>query len=201
MERQRRYPSDLTDEHAAAAEMDRAVGGSPRRSIVDAVLYVAPPAARGGNCRPTCRRGKRSTGTSRNGTNVASLLDELREQVRLDHGREPEPTTGIIDSQSVKGADTVGRVSRGYDAGKRSTVGTGSWSPTPSACSSWSVWSRPACTTSTAPSPRCSACTWHADPVRVGRGRLRRQAHRLGRPGPQDHPARRVAAGLESDLV
>jgi DNA-binding CsgD family transcriptional regulator len=32
-------------------------------------------------------------------------------------GRDPEPSAGLIDSQSVKGADTVGRNSRGYDAG------------------------------------------------------------------------------------
>ncbi len=34
-------------------------------------------------------------------------------------GRAEEPTAGMIDSQSVKGADTVGRDSRGYDAGKK----------------------------------------------------------------------------------
>ena len=34
-------------------------------------------------------------------------------------GRNPQPSAGIIDSQSVKGADTVGRDSRGYDAGKK----------------------------------------------------------------------------------
>jgi hypothetical protein len=45
------------------------------------------------------------------------ILDELREQVRVAQGREPEPTAGIIDSQSVKAADTVGADSRGYDAG------------------------------------------------------------------------------------
>jgi transposase len=45
------------------------------------------------------------------------ILDELREQVRIAHGREPESTAGIIDSQSVRGADTVGADSRGYDAG------------------------------------------------------------------------------------
>lgn len=47
------------------------------------------------------------------------ILDELREQVRVAHGRDPQPTAGIIDSQSVKGADTVGADSRGYDAGKK----------------------------------------------------------------------------------
>ena len=34
-------------------------------------------------------------------------------------GRDPEPSAGLIDSQSIKGADTVGRESRGYDAGKK----------------------------------------------------------------------------------
>jgi transposase len=34
-------------------------------------------------------------------------------------GRDPEPSAGLIDSQSVKGADTVGRETRGYDAGKK----------------------------------------------------------------------------------
>jgi hypothetical protein len=29
-------------------------------------------------------------------------------------------SAGIVDSQSVKGADTVGKPTRGYDAGKRS---------------------------------------------------------------------------------
>ena len=33
--------------------------------------------------------------------------------------RAAEPTAGIIDSQSVKGADAVGKSTRGYDAGKK----------------------------------------------------------------------------------
>jgi transposase len=40
-------------------------------------------------------------------------------QGRRQAGRDDEPSAGIIDSQSVKGADTVGRDSRGYDAGKK----------------------------------------------------------------------------------
>jgi hypothetical protein len=35
------------------------------------------------------------------------------------HQANPERTAGLIDSQSVRGADTVGRDSRGYDAGKK----------------------------------------------------------------------------------
>ncbi|MGW0809355.1 IS5 family transposase [Nonomuraea sp. NPDC002799] len=44
-----------------------------------------------------------------------ALLTELRRQA----SREDEPSAGIIDSQSVKGADTVGCDSRRYDAGKK----------------------------------------------------------------------------------
>lgn len=47
------------------------------------------------------------------------MLAALREQTRVRQGRNPQPSAGIIDSQSVKGADTVGRDSRGYDAGKK----------------------------------------------------------------------------------
>ena len=43
----------------------------------------------------------------------------VREQLRLADGRDAEPSAGLIDSQSVKGADTVGRETRGYDAGKK----------------------------------------------------------------------------------
>jgi transposase len=45
--------------------------------------------------------------------------DGAPEQLRVQHGRDPQPSAGIIDSQAVKGADTVGRESRGYDAAKR----------------------------------------------------------------------------------
>jgi len=47
------------------------------------------------------------------------LHDQLREAVRVLAGRSPQPTAAIIDSQSVKAADTVGKDSRGYDAGKK----------------------------------------------------------------------------------
>jgi transposase len=47
------------------------------------------------------------------------ILEELREQIRLAEGRNAEPSAGVIDSQSVKAADTVSRDTRGYDAGKK----------------------------------------------------------------------------------
>ena len=36
-----------------------------------------------------------------------AMLTALREQLRVQPGRIPQPSAGIIDSQSVKGAHTV----------------------------------------------------------------------------------------------
>jgi transposase len=47
------------------------------------------------------------------------LHDALRDTVRVYEGHNPQPTAAIIDSQSLRGADTVPTASRGYDAGKR----------------------------------------------------------------------------------
>lgn len=46
-----------------------------------------------------------------------AINDALRQEVRVQAGREPKPSAGIIDSQSAKSTRTTG--SRGYDAGKR----------------------------------------------------------------------------------
>ncbi|QKW12247.1 transposase [Verrucosispora sp. NA02020] len=64
------------------------------------------------------------------------ILTKLREQVRRAIARQPEPTVGVIDSQSVRAADAVHRDSRGMTAGRRSTAGNGSSSPTPPGCRS-----------------------------------------------------------------
>ncbi|GAB2447568.1 IS5 family transposase [Nocardioides hungaricus] len=123
-----RYPSDLTDEQWALIEPMVAVkpGGRPakhpRRRIVDAILYVN---------RTGCswrqmphdfppwdtvywyfQRWAEDGTTDR-------IHDALRDAVRDGDGRDPMASAGIVDSQSVKGADTVGADTRGYDAGKK----------------------------------------------------------------------------------
>jgi transposase len=47
------------------------------------------------------------------------IHDALRDATRDQAGRDPMASAGIVDAQSVKGADTVGKDSRGYDAGKK----------------------------------------------------------------------------------
>jgi putative transposase len=47
------------------------------------------------------------------------MHDELRRQCRIAAGRKAEPSAAVIDSQSVRAAETVASGSRGYDAGKK----------------------------------------------------------------------------------
>jgi transposase len=50
---------------------------------------------------------------------LARLRDQLRAQARAAAGRNPEPTAAVIDSQSVRAADTVPRATRGWDTAKK----------------------------------------------------------------------------------
>jgi transposase len=47
------------------------------------------------------------------------LVDRLRGRLRTAAGRQLDPSAAIVDSQSVKAAETVGRPTRGFDSGKK----------------------------------------------------------------------------------
>ena len=125
----RRYPSDLTDAQWELIEPllpPPNTGGRrekhPRREIVNAILYMV----RSGcpwRYLPTDLPPWQTVYWHFNRWEQAGVTTrmpaELRIKARQQVGREDEPSAGIIDSQSVKGADTVGRDSRGYDAGKK----------------------------------------------------------------------------------
>src|SRR5512144_1756374 len=79
------------------------------------------PAAPGGCCRGSSRRGRRCSGTSSGGARTAAWTGcTTRCATSCDaDGRDPMASAAIVDAQSVKGADTVGRATRGYDGGKK----------------------------------------------------------------------------------
>jgi putative transposase len=127
----RRYPSDLDDEEWAVLEPllppVRAGGrGRPlvhsRRAIVNAILY----AGRAG-CAwrylpedfPPWRTVYGYFAAWRDDGTLARIHDQLREQARAVAGRDTTPTAAVIDSQSVRAADTVPRASRGQDQAKK----------------------------------------------------------------------------------
>jgi transposase len=131
--RARRYPSDMTEAEWAVCEPLLPApawlagrGGRPARwcmrDIVDAIRYLThngpvwralpadfPPA---GTVYWWADKWQADGSAER-------LHDDLRERVRAAAGRTSAPTAAIIDSQSVKGSEMIGRTRRGYDAGKK----------------------------------------------------------------------------------
>ena len=131
--RSRRYPSDTTDAEWALIEpllprpaCTQPTGGRPEthphRQIVDAIRYLvhngcvwrALPA----DFPPWPTVYGHFARWAADGT-LGRVHDTLRQQVRQAHGRQPTPSAAIIDSQSVRAAETVPKPSRGYDAAKK----------------------------------------------------------------------------------
>ena len=125
-----RYPSDLTDAEWALVEPlipAAKRGGNKRtvdvREIVNALMYVL-----GTGCQWAALSKDLPARSTVNDyflrwtddRTLARLHHALHVACREQAGRDPGPTTGIIDSQSVRSAEK-GRVSDppGYDAGKK----------------------------------------------------------------------------------
>src|SRR6266851_4488774 len=131
------YPSDLTDEQWSLIESHippAKPGGRSRevvmREVINGILYLnrtgcswrmlphdLPP---WGTVHYYYRRFRLDGSWS-------NIHDRLREQVRLEAGRDATPSAAIIDSQSVKTAEKGGRA--GTTRGRRSAAESGiSWS-------------------------------------------------------------------------
>ncbi|WP_353938344.1 IS5 family transposase [Streptomyces ficellus] len=128
-----RYPSDTSVAEWALIEPLLPVpacrtktGGHPekwpRRDIVDAIRFIVDNGAKWRALPADFPPWQTVYGFfwrwNRAGM-VAFIHDQLRRRIRTDKGRCSFPVTLIVDSQSVKAASTVGKDSRGYDAGKK----------------------------------------------------------------------------------
>lgn len=131
-ERQRRYPTGMTDTEWAHTRpllpvpgWLRGRGGRPEaychRAMLDAIRYLvdngikwrAMPAD-----FPPWDRVYAFFRRWRENALVQEFHHRLRAKVREKLGRDAEPTAGVIDSQSIKADAVVGADSRGFDGGK-----------------------------------------------------------------------------------
>lgn len=130
--RVRRYPSDMTDAEWAVVRPLLPVpawlegrGGQPEachRIMLDAVRYLLDNGIKWRAVPsdfPAWDRVYAFFRRWRRQGLIAEFHHRLRSRLREMEGREAEPTAAIIDSQSLRAADTVGAGSRGWDQGKK----------------------------------------------------------------------------------
>ena len=115
----------------------------PRRRMLDAIFYVVRGGIAWSALPAEFPPAKTVYGLFRRWVRAGAwirLHDALRDRARIAAGRHPLPTAAVIDSASVRGADTVPARSRGYDAASGSTAANGTSPWTPAGCC-WPWWS------------------------------------------------------------
>ncbi|KOU36229.1 transposase [Streptomyces sp. WM6378] len=129
--RRRHYPSDTTDAEWSLLEPllppaahDTGRGRPekhPRREVVDGIRYLVDNGIKWRAMPADFPPWRTIYGFHQwwaaSGA-VARIRDQLRHRVRVRAGRSPRAVTAILDSQSVKAAETVAKASRGFDGGK-----------------------------------------------------------------------------------
>jgi putative transposase len=132
--RERRYPTDLTDAEWAALEpllpvmlCLTEIGGRPelhfRRTMIDAVFYLVDNGikwrAMPADFPPWRTVWGLFSRWKKDGV-PARIVDALRAVIRRAAGRDPEPSAGVIDAQSVheSAEGVVPAATSGYDSHK-----------------------------------------------------------------------------------